>query len=423
MELALGPFYGGDHRAHARRIFDTHISGGTDYVGHFSAGQHMFIAEVGSKRAGLIHLVEKKQATVKISPLIVTSEFRGRLGIGSLLLKHGEQFAEGLGARQLYCTVAVPNHGALGFFLNKGFQITGTAKDHYKRGVDEHMLYKQLVEDTDLTAPNISVVPFRPDQHADGVRRLILKALRGDFLGVDDAWVDALFAGYERRGSTDINVKYKIIFVAESGGKVIGVAGATPKKGDPIKLMPLAATSEPAFEALIIDLQGLLADYGHKLYVHLVPESWQVICLQRHGWTLEGVFPGGYAPKSVVQQWGLSIGKGRKTMNVMRIKRPYYDAIMSGQKTLEVRVGYDNIKRYKAGELIQLETSQVSGVVRIKAVRTYGSFRAMLDAEKWQKIVPDATSNAAALAKLKEIYPPAKEALGIYVFEIEPVTE
>ena len=49
--------------------------------------------------------------------------------------------------------------------------------------------------------------------------------------------------------------------------------------------MPLVASSEAAFEALVIDLQGLLfmADYGHKLYVHLVPEPWQVACLQRHG--------------------------------------------------------------------------------------------------------------------------------------------
>ena len=53
-------------------------------------------------------------------------------------------------------------------------------------------------------------------------------------------------------------------------------------------------------------------------------------------------------------------------MHVMRIKRPYYDAIMAGQKTLEVRVGYDTIKRYQAGELIRLETSQASGTVKIK---------------------------------------------------------
>lgn len=419
MERALSPFYGGDHRAHAQRIFDTHIQGGADYVGHFSAGQYMFIAELEGNPIGIIHVVEKKQETVKISPLIVDPGYRGKLGIGSMLLEHAEQFARNLGARQLYCTVASPNQKALRFFLRKGFRITGTAKDHYKQGVDEHMLYKQLVEDTSMDSPNISVVPFNKELHEQGVRELILNKMTGDFIGVDDDWVDALFAGYARRESSDVNAKYKIIFVAESHGTVVGVAGATPKKGDPIKLMPLLAEDESGFEALIIDLQGLLADYGQKLYVHLVPEAWQIACLQRHGWTLEGVFPGGYAPNSVVQQWGLNLNKEGVTVRTMRIKRPYYNAIMARQKTLEVRVGYDSIKRYKTGELLKLETSQVSNVVRIKSVRVYKSFSEMISTEPWRQIVPDAQNEASALRRLREIYPSHKEALGVYVFEIE----
>lgn len=107
----------------------------------------------------------------------------------------------------------------------------------------------------------------------------------------------------------------------------------------------------------------------------------------------------------------------------MRIKRPYYNAIMAGQKTLEVRVGYDSIKRYRAEELINLETSQVSGVVKIKAVRVYRSFDDTLAAEPWERIVPDAADEATALRRLKEIYPPNKEKLGVYVFEIEPVNK
>jgi ASC-1-like (ASCH) protein len=341
-------------------------------------------------------VVEKKQKTVKISPLIVSHDYRVSFGIGSMLLDHAERFARDLGARQIYCTVASPNQKALGFFLKKGFRITGTAKDHYKQGIDEHMLYKQLCEDSALSAPNVSVVPFVEARHAEGVRRLILSVMPDKFVGVDDSWVDALFAGYSRRNSGDVNAKFKIIYVAESHGTITGVAGATPKKGDPIKLMPLVASDEASFEALIIDLRGLLVDYGHKLYVHLVPEAWQVSCLQRHGWSLEGVFPGGYAPDSVVQQWGLNINKEGITVRTMRIKRPYYNAIMEGKKTLEVRVGYDSIKRYKVGEMINLETSQVSGVVSIKSVRVYKSFEDMLSVEPWQQIVPDAPSHPSS---------------------------
>ena len=419
MVRALSPFYDGDHRAHAQRIFDTHMKGGIDHVGHFSAGQYMFIAEQDGQPVGLIHVVEKKQETVKISPLIVSTHYRGKLGIGSMLLKHAEDFARNLGARQLYCTVASPNQKALQFFLRKGFRITGTAKDHYKHGVDEHMLYKQLVDEAGFDSPNVSVIPFDEEKHANGARDLILSQMSDVFRGVDDDWVDALFAGYKRKELGDVNAKFKIIFTAECGGEVVGIAGATPKKGQPIKLMPLVAKSEAAFEALVIDLQGLLLDYGHKLYVHLVPEPWQVACLQRHGWTLEGVFPGGYAPNSVVQQWGLNFNKEGATVRKMRIKRPYFDAIMSGRKTLEVRVGYDNIKRLKAGELLQLETGHTSGVVRIKSIRVYDNFADMLATEPWREIVPQVNDQTAALRLLREIYPSHKERLGVHVIEVE----
>lgn len=419
MIRALTPFYGGDHRSHARRIFDTHMNGGIDHVGHFSAGQHMFIAEQDGQQVGLIHVVVKRQETVKISPLIVSTNYRGKLGIGSMLLKYAEDFARNLGARQLYCTVASPNQKALQFFLQKGFRITGTAKDHYKYGIDEHMLYKQLVDEAGFDSPNVSVVPFEEEKHADAARDLILSQMSGAFNGVDNDWVDALFAGYRRRELGDVNAKFKIIFVAECDSKVVGVAGATPKKGRPIKLMPLVASSEEAFEALVIDLQGLLEDYGHKLYVHLVPEPWQVACLQRHGWTLEGVFPGGYAPNSVVQQWGFNFNKEGASVRKMRIKRPYYDAIMSGKKTLEVRVGYNSIKKLRSGQLLQLETGHTSGVVRIKSIRIYDNFADMLATESWQQIVPQASSDEEALRLLRKIYPPHKECLGVHVIEIE----
>ena len=419
MVRALTPFYDGDHRAHARRIFDAHIAGGIDRVGQFSAGQYMFIAESGDGQpTGVIHVVNKKQGTVKISPLIVDMAYRGKMGVGSVLLKHAEDFARSLGSRQIYCTVAAPNKKALGFFLKKGFRVTGTAKDHYKVGIDEHMLYKQLVDEAGFDSPNISVVPFDESQ-ADSARALILSQMSDAFNGVDNDWVDALFAGYRRRELGDVNAKFKIIFTAECDGKVVGVAGATPKKGRPIKLMPLVASSEAAFEALVVDLQGLLEDYGHKLYVHLVPEPWQVACLQRHGWSLEGVFPGGYAPNSVVQQWGFNFNKEGANVRKMRIKKPYFDAIMEGRKTLEVRVGYNSIKRLKAGGLLQLETGHTSGVVRIRAIRIYDNFADMLAAEPWRQIVPQARDAEEALHLLRKIYPARKERLGIHVIEIE----
>ena len=106
-------------------------------------------------------------------------------------------------------------------------------------------------------------------------------------------------------------------------------------------------------------------------------------------------------------------------MRKMRIKRPYYDAIMSGRKTLEVRIGYNSIKRLKEGQPLQLENGHASGVVRIKSIRIYSKFADMLAAESWQQIVPQAKSKEEALRLLHKIYPPHKERLGVHVIEIE----
>ena len=419
MTETLGPFYNGDHRAHARRIFTAHINNNVDSVGQFSLLQYIFIAEVNHHPAGMIHLVVKKQGTVKISPLIVAPEYRGQFGIGSKLLRHAEDFARKHHARQLYCTVATQNQDTLKFLLRKGFHLAGKAQDHYKPGIDECMLYKPLNQGLTPDLSDISIVPFDEKKHAAAARQLILSQVGSNFNGVDDTWVDALFASYQRRDSRDVNAKYKLIFIAEQDRKVVGVVVATPKKGQPIKIMPLVAKSEAVFEVLVANLPQLLAGYGHKLYVHLVPEPWQIACLQRHGWTIEGLFPEGYGPDVTVQQWGFSLNKEGVSMRKMRIKKPYFDAIMSGRKTLEVRIGYNSIKRLNEGQLLQLENGHVSGVVRIKSIRIYSKFADMLAAEPWREIVPQAKSKEEALRLLHKIYPPHKERLGVHVIEVQ----
>ena len=106
-------------------------------------------------------------------------------------------------------------------------------------------------------------------------------------------------------------------------------------------------------------------------------------------------------------------------MRKLRIKYPYFRDIMSGAKTLEVRVGYDNIKKFSEGELLQLETSRTSGVVRIKSIRIYDNFADMLAVEPWHEIVPQVNSQEAAVRLLREIYPLHKERLGVHVIEVE----
>lgn len=427
MQNALKAYYGGDHQAHAKRIFSAHIAGGTDCIGFFSFEQRMFIIEVDGDRAGMIHLVGKRQSTYKISPLIVAPGFQGRFGLGSRLLEHAEVYARGQQARQLYCTVAEKNIAALQFFLRKGFIRAGSSDSHYKSGVTETMLYKPFYEVNkimSLDQLHVSVLPLDETntEMKEQVSWLLLEKLQSSFEGITEDWVAALFDGYSRRHTLDINTKYKLIYVAvDNTGRVIGVAGATPKKGSPIKVMPFVATNTVAFEALLIDTPHQLAPYGRKLYIHINPTADEVLSLQRLGWKLDAAMPSAYRSNVVTQQWSLDIGE--TTMRTMRVKRRFYDLIYSGKKTLEVRVGYDTINRIQTGERIRLITHTGSFEVKVNAIRRYCTFEEMLRAELWERIAPDAGSHEEVLALFKQIYPPHREKLGVVVLEFAQVSK
>lgn len=421
MNQVLAPYYDGDHTAHALRIFQTHIEGGRDKVGHFSAEQHMFVAEVDGCRAGLVHIVGKRQGTYKISPLIVAPEYRGTRGLGTTLLHRAEHYAKSHDARQMYCTVAVQNHGAHQFFLKRGYVPAGRSESHYKAGVTEAMLYKLFMNEAfkqELERPNISVTEMQPHQE-NGCRTLIEASVSEHFGGVDEGWVEALFSGYGRRESKDVNQKYKLIYVAtDRTGAVIGVACATPKKGEPVKLMPFIAANYQAFVAMLTDIPFMLRVYGHKLYMHISPSVEETIALQRQGWSLDAAMPGAYRDDVITQQWGFTLGE--RLMRKMRVKQGFFDQIRSGKKTLEVRVGYDSIRTIQPGEKIELMTSTDQQVIKVNAVRRYFTFDEMLNGENPSAIVPG-SSRSEVLSLLQRIYPSDKERLGVVVLEVHPV--
>ncbi len=225
---------------------------------------------------------------------------------------------------------------------------------------------------------------------------------------------------YDRRNTLDVNSKYKLIYVAiDSASRVVGVAGATPKKGNPIKFMPFIAINTVAFEALLIDIPHQLVSLGHKIYIHINPTADEVVSLQRLGWKLNAVMPSAYCLGVITQQWSFNIGEA--TMRTMRIKQRFYDFIFSGKKPLEVRVGYSAINSIQVGEHIRLMTSTESSEVKVKDIRRYKTFEEMLKEETWSSIVPDAKSCEEVFFLLKQIYPPQKEKLGVVVFDFTKV--
>ena len=420
MHEALNPYYGGNHRAHAKRIFSTHISGGKDQIGHFSLEQKMFILTVDGTPAGMIHLVGKRQGTYKISPIIVVPQYRGKQGLGTMLLEFAEIYAKNNGARQMYCTVTEQNNSSLQFFIRNEYIVAGQSDSHYKPGITEVMLYKLFVSsdfDEKFDRPNISV-HLLDKSHEPQVRQLLIDTLPMHFKGIDSSWIDALFQGYRRRDSDDINLKYKLIYVAvDRDNTVFGVAGATPKKGKPIKIMPFIATNLPAFVALLADIPYALKPYGRKLYIHITPSVEETIALQQRGWKLDAALPAVYHESHITQQWSLDI-TGEYYMRTIRTKKLYLDLIKDGRKTLEVRVGYKNLQTIQPGERIKFSSRTETIVTRAKDVRKYPTFDNMLEYEEASQIIPELTKSQI-LRVLRDIYPPKLETLGVIVLEIQ----
>src|SRR5262249_52095902 len=154
-------------------------------------------------------------------------------------------------------------------------------------------------------------------------------------------------------------------------------------------------------------------------YVHITPSPDETIALQQRGWKLDAVMPAAYRNDNVTQQWSVDLDH-RDFMRLMRVKQTFFDLIKRGEKTLEVRVAYDNIKTIRPGERIRLSSRTQTQVIHVKDVRHYPNFREMLDREDATKIAPG-KNRQELLELLTEIYPEDRESLGVVVLDIESV--
>ncbi|WP_433225334.1 ASCH domain-containing protein [Microtetraspora malaysiensis] len=108
------------------------------------------------------------------------------------------------------------------------------------------------------------------------------------------------------------------------------------------------------------------------------------------------------------------------TVREMHLRRPYFDLVASGGKTVEVRVRYPKLDDLAPGQLIRFRCDEDECLTRVKGVTAYDSFEMLLDAEGPEKVDPD-SSRGQQLANIRRIYGPEKEALGVLAIEIERV--
>lgn len=98
------------------------------------------------------------------------------------------------------------------------------------------------------------------------------------------------------------------------------------------------------------------------------------------------------------------------------IRPAYLDWILAGRKTVEVRVGYSNIRRLRVGDRLLLNDVHPYLISRVSL---YPGFVALLDAEDIAAIAPGMPADDL-LDALRTIYPPEKEALGAVALHLVP---
>jgi ASC-1-like (ASCH) protein len=98
------------------------------------------------------------------------------------------------------------------------------------------------------------------------------------------------------------------------------------------------------------------------------------------------------------------------------IRPKYLEWVLSGRKTVEVRVAYPNILRLEVGDVLVLNELHR---YRITRITRYPDFSALLAAEDAGAIAPDLPTDEV-VPVLRRLYPPEKEKLGAVALEIEP---
>ena len=105
----------------------------------------------------------------------------------------------------------------------------------------------------------------------------------------------------------------------------------------------------------------------------------------------------------------------------LEVQQPYFDAIMSGTKTIEGRLAKERYLKLKEGNLVHITNSSdtMSMEKTIKAVRYYASFEAAFEKLDYRKAIPNAKNVNDAISVYEQFYPAAvQEKFGVVFIEL-----
>ena len=108
----------------------------------------------------------------------------------------------------------------------------------------------------------------------------------------------------------------------------------------------------------------------------------------------------------------------------LNLYRQYFDLVVSGTKTIEVRVKYPHLADLAGGDTIRFRIKGTDETcdVKVRRVTEYPGFEALLDGEGPVNVNPTA-SRDQQLCNIRAIYAPEKEALGALAIEITRIID
>ena len=182
----------------------------------------MFVAEIDGVLAGFAVILPREDGNTELEGLFVEPG-RWRQGIGQKLVEHCAIVAKATGSRALH---VIGNPHAKGFYDRCGFVCVGTTETRFGKG---WLLEKNLAADVPLL-PTITIRPAVVED-IDGIARVFLEsAAHHTQLDAERYFVPpvgAILARYKEKWQRSVDVRgYATIFVAESGGEVVGFVDA-----------------------------------------------------------------------------------------------------------------------------------------------------------------------------------------------------
>lgn len=104
----------------------------------------------------------------------------------------------------------------------------------------------------------------------------------------------------------------------------------------------------------------------------------------------------------------------------LNLYRKYFDLVVAGTKTIEVRVKYAYLEDLAAGDTIRFRIKGTDETCEVSVLRVteYNTFEALLDGEGPANVNPSA-SRDQQLTNIRTIYGPDKERLGALAIEVE----